>query len=187
MQQATNAFSQGIAKSLVEGKSFSKEMMNAGREMTESLIEGLIRWGIQDLITKLGMKASASSLAGANATASMSLAPWPVDMGAPAFGASMMGAALAFETGGLVPGVGNRDSVPAMLTPGEAVLPKRLTEGLTNAANSGRIGGGTHVHVHYAPTNHIQALDSDGVDKVLTEHKETFHRHFEDHVRKMNH
>jgi hypothetical protein len=30
-------------------------------------------------------------------------------------------------------------------------------------------------------------LDSEGVDKVLTEHKETFHRHFEEHVRRMNH
>jgi tape measure domain-containing protein len=31
---------------------------------------------------------------------------------------------LAFAEGGLVPGVGNRDTVPALLTPGEVVVPK---------------------------------------------------------------
>ena len=63
MTQATNAFSQGIAKSLVEGKSFSKEMMSGAREMSESMISGLIRCGIQDVVTKMGMKATAASLA----------------------------------------------------------------------------------------------------------------------------
>jgi len=186
MQQATNAFSQGIAQSLVAGKSFGKEMLNAGREVSESLIEGLVRWGIQDMVTKMGMKATAASLAGANATASMAAAPWPVDMGAPAFGASMLGAAMAFETGGIVPGVTRGDSVPAMLTPGEAVLPKRMTERLTQASGDSA-NGGTHFHTTYSPTQHINVLDSEGVNKVLTEHAETFHKHFEQHVRKMNH
>src|ERR1700734_1577154 len=40
MQQATDAFGKGIARSLVEGKNFGKEMVAAGREMSESLIEG---------------------------------------------------------------------------------------------------------------------------------------------------
>jgi hypothetical protein len=185
MEQATDAFSKGIAKSLVEGKSFGKEMVSAAREMSESMIEGLIKWGAQDLITKLGMKASAASLAGANATASMAAAPWPVDMGAPAFGASMLGAALAFDKGGLVPGVTNFDSVPAMLTPGEAVLPKRLTDNLmhSNQGNS----GAQEIHVHHHTTNHIQALDSESMDRVLTKHSSTVEKHFNDHVRRMNH
>ena len=34
-----------------------------------------------------------------------------------------------FSKGGVVPGHGNRDTVPAMLTPGEIVLPKRFQEG----------------------------------------------------------
>jgi hypothetical protein len=186
MQQATDAFSKGIAKSLVEGKSFGKEMMSVARQMSESMIEGLIRWGIQDLITKMGMKATAATLAGANATASMAAAPWPVDMGAPAFGASMLGAALAFETGGIVPGVTRGDSVPALLTPGEAVLPKSLTDNLRSAARSGNTGGGGEVHLHAHFTPHIEALDADGVDRVLTKHRDTFAKHFHDHVRKMN-
>jgi hypothetical protein len=92
---------------------------------------------------------------------------------------------MAFDTGGIVPGVGGIDTVPAMLTPGEAILPRRMTENLTNAAQ-GSSKSGPDIHIHYSPTQHIQALDSDGVDKVLTQHKETFHRHFDDHVRRMN-
>jgi hypothetical protein len=184
MQQATNAFSQGIAKSLVEGKSFGKSMVSVGREMTESMIEGLIRWGIQDLMTKMGMKATAASLAGANATASMAAAPFPVDTGAAAFGATMMGTALAFELGGIVPGVTRGDTVPAMLTPGEAVLPKRLTEKLTHASNDS--SGGPDIHIHHHATYHVQALDSDGVDRVLQQHGDKFAEHASNHIRRMN-
>jgi len=161
-------------------------MMSVARQMSESMIEGLIRWGMQDLITKMGMKATAATLAGANATASMAAAPWPVDMGAPAFGASMLGAAMAFETGGIVPGVGNKDTVPAMLTPGEAVLPKNLTDNLRSASRSGSSGNGPEVHIHHSPTYHVQTIDGDGIKQVLTEHAEQFHQHVENHIRKMN-
>jgi hypothetical protein len=187
MTQTTNGFAQGLAKCIVEGKSMGKEMMSVARQMSESMIEGLIRWGIQDLITKMGMKATASQLAGANATASMAGAPFPLDTSAPAFGASMMGTALAFEFGGIVPGAGRGDIVPAMLTPGEAVLPKALTESLTHAARTGHMGGGGEVHVHNHFSPQIHAIDTDGVEKMLNEHHETFANHFTDHVRKQNH
>jgi hypothetical protein len=186
MTQATDAFAKGIAKSLVEGKSFTKEMMSAARQMSESMIEGLVKWGIQDLITKMGMKATAASLAGANATASFAAAPWPVDMGAGAFGAQMMGAALAFETGGIVPGVGIGDTVPAMLTPGEAVLPKDLTDGLRSAARSGSVGGGVVAHFHLHQTNHVSTIDGDGIKQVLRDHADEFHAHTMEHIRKLN-
>jgi hypothetical protein len=184
MTQATNAFSTGIAKSLVEGKSFSKAMVAAGREMTESLISGLIRWGIQDLMTKMGMKATAASLAGANATASMAAAPFPVDLTAPAFGASMMGAAMGFEFGGIVPGVTKGDTVAAMLTPGEAVLPKNLTEKLSQA--SGGSNNGPTIHVHVAQTNHVNTIDGDGMKDVLQKHGDQLNDHIHNHLRKMN-
>ena len=41
--------------------------------------------------------------------------------------------------GGIVPGVGDTDTVPALLTPGEIVLPKRLSNMLLNVA--GKQGG----------------------------------------------
>lgn len=44
---------------------------------------------------------------------------------------------LAFNKGGLVPGVGNTDSVPAWLTPGELVVPKEVTQALMGAGAAG--------------------------------------------------
>ena len=47
------------------------------------------------------------------------------------FGANQGGSVpqtLAFARGGYVPGSGNRDTVPAMLTPGEFVIRKKAVE-----------------------------------------------------------
>jgi hypothetical protein len=186
MERATQAFSQGVAKSIVEGKSFGGVMQSVARQMAESMIQALVQWGLQDLITKMGMKATAASLAGANATASMAMAPFPLDTSAAAFGASMMGTALAFHDGGIVPGVGRGDIVPARLEPGEAVLPKRLTEGLQHEARFGSNGGGGEVHVHHSPTYHVNAIDGASVKGMLDKHSDAFERHFHGTLRKMN-
>ena len=85
-----------------------------------------------------------------------------------------------------MPGVGNRDSVPAMLTPGEAVLPKRLTDNLMHS-NDRTSSGAQEVHVHHHNTFNVHAMDSEGVDRVLEKHSDTFEKHFSNHVRKMNH
>ena len=71
-----------------------------------------------------------------------------------------------------------------MLTPGEAVLPKRLTENLS-AARSGNAGGG-EVHIHHSPTYHVQTIDGDGIKQVLDKHGDEFSEHAANHIRKMN-
>lgn len=45
----------------------------------------------------------------------------------------------AFAEGGLVPGVGNKDTVPALLTPGEVVVPKKNFEDLESSFVQGAI------------------------------------------------
>jgi len=54
--------------------------------------------------------------------------------------------AIGFASGGLVPGVGSYDSVPALLTPGEFVLNKRAVDSVglpqLRAINSGVAAGG---------------------------------------------
>ena len=50
---------------------------------------------------------------------------------------SARGGRRGFSAGGLVPGRGNRDTVPAMLTPGEFVINK----GSTNAIGAGNLAG----------------------------------------------
>jgi hypothetical protein len=98
--------------------------------------------------------------------------------------AAAFAAVMAFEKGGIVPGIGNGDVVPAMLTPGEAVLPKTLTENLSRA-DSGN-SGGDHYTVHVRPTYHIQTIDGDGMRAALNKHTDVLQKHFESAVRKMN-
>lgn len=69
------------------------------------------------------------------------------------------------------------DSVPARLTPGEAVLPKRLTENLTNAGNSSGSGKSGDVHYHNHSVNNLSALDSDGMSQVLERHADVIEQH----------
>ena len=65
--------------------------------------------------------------------------------GARGFGSRLSGAPSGFAKGGLVPGQGNRDTVPAMLTPGEFVIRKKAVETI-GASRLGRMnkyaGGG---------------------------------------------
>jgi hypothetical protein len=106
---------------------------------------------------------------------------------APVAAAAGFLAAMAFEQGGIVPGTGSGDVVPAMLTPGEGVVPKGVMEGLSNLSKFGGLeSGGTHFHVraHFAPT--IHAVDAAGVDRMLEKHGDRFQRHFEGTLRKMN-
>lgn len=84
-----------------------------------------------------------------------------------------------------MPGVERGDVVPARLTPGEAILPKQLTENLTRASQGGSSGSGD-VHVHVHQTNHLHAIDGDGVGQMLEKHADTFSRHLEGQLRKMN-
>jgi TP901 family phage tail tape measure protein len=65
------------------------------------------------------------------------------------FGAALKGGAggvRGFNSGGLVPGTGNRDTVPAMLTPGEFVIRKssvsKLGAGTLAAMNGNKYAGG---------------------------------------------
>ncbi len=70
-------------------------------------------------------------------------------------GIGKVGGVLGLNKGGRVPGVGNRDTVPAMLTPGEFVMNKRATAkiGVANlAALNGGMGGTQSGGVSYYHT-----------------------------------
>lgn len=93
---------------------------------------------------------------------------------------------MAVETGGIVPGVEQGDVVPARLTAGEGVIPKKLTEGLSRAAEGGGMGSKGDVHVHYHNHSSVQAFDSDGVDTVLQQHRDKFINHAANELRRRN-
>lgn len=57
-----------------------------------------------------------------------------------AFGAEQTSGVLAAQTGGRVPGFGSGDRIPAMLEPGELVVPKQSFEDVIEAETSRRLG-----------------------------------------------
>ena len=114
MTSAIDNVSQGLANAIVEGDSMRQAFRNAGKQILKDLISMLIKLGIQRMLYSTLMKgalanegasqgALAVGTAAANGVASWALAPWPLNMYAPAFGASMgTAAASAFTAGASV-------------------------------------------------------------------------------------
>jgi hypothetical protein len=105
----------------------------------------------------------------------------------PALGALAFASVMAFADGtDGVPGSGKGDKIPAMLEPGEGVVPGGVMDNLRSMSRSGTLGGGTHNHAHVSPTYNLQALDTAGMEKMLDKHNDTITRHVSNTLRKMN-
>lgn len=190
MTKAISSFSNAIAKSIVEGKNFGKAMKEVARGIAEDMISSTVKFAVQWLASQAEMaifgkvtattnaaaqiaanKAiamSSAGVAGANATASFAMAPWPIDMGAGAFGAETFAAALsfsAFEKGGLVGHTGM-----AQLHKNEMVLPQPIAEKVQKMADpdSGSRNGGRPLTV--TQHNTVHTMDSKSVGEVLSQH-----------------
>lgn len=118
-------------------------------------------------------------IAGASGVASYAAAPWPIDLGAPAFGAAMaaqaqaLGAVAMFDVGAWDL---SKDQM-AMVHAGEMIIPAGLASGMRElfkfagereSGPAARAAGGD-VHLHYQPSIHRpgeiglkQLLASDG-------------------------
>jgi hypothetical protein len=178
-----DSIAKGLTGMLTKHESFAKMMNQIGGQVASGMMETAIKSVLANDFTKESDAAAAARkayLAGMNF-------PFPVNvvMG-PALGAMAFASVMAFEGGGIVPGVGKGDSTPAMLTPGEAVLPKSLTEGLTSAARGGNLGSNKHVEVHVHQTNHVNTIDGDGMQGALDKHADVVAAHVHNAVRKLN-
>ena len=169
IDHAVSSFSSGFAKMIVEGQSLGKEMAQLGKEIAESFISMLteiaIEWvlsnifkGKTDQVTSLGLITDAAAVAGAQGTASFAGAPWPVDMGAPGFGETMMGTAMGYadmlahaERGAYLDApIGT--PVPIMAHGKELVLPAGISQGLTAMIGRNGIGGQRPINVNMKVT-----------------------------------
>jgi hypothetical protein len=183
-QAQESALAAGLTKSIMGHQSWAKTVTQLGQQVVSGMIENAIKSMLTEDMSKEKDAAAAARKAwnigvGMGGPAGMILGP--------VFAASAFASVMAFADGGVVPGTGNHDTVPAMLTPGEGVVPKGVMEGLSNMAKSGGMsGGGAHVSMaaHFAPTVH--AMDSEGVDRVLEKHADQFHKQFQRTLRKMN-
>jgi hypothetical protein len=165
-QSGFQSFNSAFLKMAAGGESFARVMQSLWTGMADSFITSVLKMAEQWLVSHVLMAAaqktmellglathtasvatqiaenkalglSQAGLAGAGGTASWAAAPWPIDAGAPAFGAAMAAVAtsfLAFEKGGIV---------PSILHEGEMVLPKNIASFVMqgSAAASGAHGG----------------------------------------------
>jgi hypothetical protein len=175
---------QGLTKVIMGHETFGKMVSQIGEQVVTMALQNALKMAEIALMgksAKIGEAARAAYTAGAESGGPM--APF---VGA-AYAAMAIAEMSAFNAGGIVPGYGNVDSVPTMLTPGEGVVPKGVMEGLSDLArNGGFSGGGSVTHVHVRPTYHINTIDGDGMRAALDKHTDVLQGHFENTLRKMN-
>jgi hypothetical protein len=151
------------------------------------VVSGLIQNAIRTVEANLISKESNAQATAVSAYAQGEAIPGIGFILGPVYAAAAFAGASAYATGtDMVPGIGLGDSVPAVLTPGEGVVPGGVMDGLRAMARSGSMGGGTHYHAHVSPTYNLQALDASGMDKVLDKHGPTLQKHVESVFRKLN-
>jgi len=179
-----SAMAASLTKSIMGHQSWAKSVTQMGQQVVAGMVENAIKSMLTEDMSKEKDAAHAARKA---FNIGMDIGgPAGIILG-PLFGAAAFASVMAFEGGGVVPGVGTGDTVPAMLTPGEGVVPKGVMEGLSDMSRNGNMGGGSsHVQMHanFAPTVH--AMDSEGVDRVLEKHSDQFQQHFQRQLRKMN-
>lgn len=195
LTKAADAFSRGLSRGIADaalggtrsikslGRSIVAQLLqaqihailfgNALRDATGASGGGSSSGGIFGLI-KLGLGAL-GGLAGAGAGLSAST---PIATSSTPFSGANYAAGIGFYSqGGIVPryyasgGVVGPDTVPAMLTPGEAVLPVELTSLLTNAARGREDGGGQGDSHQYNFNISVQTLDGKQAANVLMENE----------------
>lgn len=177
-----DSLSQGLTSFLMRQQTFAQMMSSLGNQ----IVGGMMQTAIQSMMAMDMTKEKDAAAAARKAFLAGWHFPFPLNivMG-PALGAMAFAAAMAFNEGGMVPGVENYDAVPAKLTPGETVIPKQMTERLNRAAGDGdQPPRAIHVSVNHSPT--IHALDAQSMERVLEKNAAAVSRHVEHTLRKMN-
>ena len=116
-------------------------------------IMAYLRTKIAGTATALGQIQAQAAVAGAGGTASMAAAPWPLNLGAPAFGAAMAGLSAGYAAALTVPSAAGGWEVPrdtlAMVHENEVILPASIAQPLKQqlAEGQGGAGYGTTVNI----------------------------------------
>lgn len=168
MDNAVSGIGDGIADIIVDGKSAVEVFKNIAKTVLKSLISTYIQMKIQRLLFAKTDAAASIGLTGANTMASMSLAPFPINLTAPAVAASHASVAAGFASTALAGALhGGMDFVPAetsfLLQKGERVISPRQNEDLTEflARQDTASGGNYTVNVFTSAQNFDGISESD--------------------------
>ena len=141
MLSTTKAIGKGVVSVMVDGAKASEVFKNILRDVLKQTIAGFITLKIQRLLSAK----SAVGQAGANTLASMSAAPFPVNLTAPAVAAAHAAQTAAYAVS--VAAHGGLGYVPqemtALLTRGERIVSPKQNRDLTDFLDGGGGGGST--------------------------------------------
>lgn len=184
--QIANSLEQGFAGVFARIgtsiRSIGDLMRGLGQVILQSFIQVLAQMAAKWLVNKLLMMAigkttalgeisAEAGKAGAAGVASWAEAPWPINMGAPAFGAAMATAAMGFA--GMASAAGGYD-IPAGVDPlvqahaKEMILPAHIADPLRESLSGDSGSGGSSVPLNVVPVGNffmvvqnelIEALD----------------------------
>ncbi|MBU1223096.1 MAG: hypothetical protein KKA22_12935 [Gammaproteobacteria bacterium] len=168
----------GALKSLWQG--VTNAIAGEFAKMTAKIIMEKIKMLVFGKSAAMSEISAASAKAGANGVASWAAAPWPINIGAPAFGAAMAASALAFAPAASfavgaweLPG-----DMVAKVHKGETILPKTFAEDFRE--NGGSLGGGSRGG---DITINIHAMDGQDVRRVLLDNSRHVAEAIKEHVR----
>jgi uncharacterized protein YdcH (DUF465 family) len=184
-KQFQASIARGLASVLMGHQSFASMMNGIGSQIAE----GMIQNSLKDIMAMDMTKEHEAAAAARKMFVAGTKFPFPTNLVmAPVLGAAAFASVMAFEGGtDMVPGVGRGDVVPAMLEPGEGVVPGGVMDGLRNMARSGNMGSnGPTYHVHVRPTYNVSAIDGKGMSDALEKHSAVLQKHFERSVRRLN-
>ena len=175
MTTIQQGFAQTFAQVMKGQMTLSQAVKSMFQTIVGAVINMLAEMAAKWLITKamevtIGKTAAVAgiqqqaALAGAGGVASWAASPWPINMGAPAFGAAMFGAAEAFSAAAAAPGF----AVGAWEIPDDGITKVHKGETILNASDAenfrtAREGSGSNGDVHL----HITAFDGRDVRRVL--------------------
>jgi hypothetical protein len=161
LRSMLGSFTEYLKQKLLASNLFARLEL-AIHHMVDAILRALhIKAAVQDTVTNkvkaVSAITTASAVATANGIASFALAPWPIDLGAPAFGLAMGAAALsslagvAAESGYDIPQGVNPIT---QLHQREMVLPEAQANVVRDLADNGGGGKGGDTH------NHFHSLDA---------------------------
>ena len=178
-----NNYAQGFLR-VAEGQNSMRRM---AQQVAESVISNSLKAAIATSLHAKDEQLAQAKVWASGAGSAVSKIPYVGPILAPIAAAAGFAAAMAFEGGtDRVPGIERSDVVPAMLTPGEGVVPGGVMDGLRNMARNGGFDQGPRYTIHAPIHMSASVMDADGVDKVFTQHSDRIQKHFENTLRRMN-
>jgi hypothetical protein len=184
-QQFATSVAGSMSQLIMGHQTLAKTFENLADQMIGNMIKNAIMY---EMSNKARQESDARAAASAGFKLGMEIGGPAAPILAPVFAATAFAGAMAFEMGtDRVPGVGIGDIVPAMLTPGEGIVPGGVMDGLRNMARSGGFDAQQSVtHIHIRPTYHVNTIDGDGMNAALNKHADQLEQHFHRAVRRMN-